>query len=323
MGRFLSAMLAIRAGKPGILRADTLASMWSRQNGGIADDLDFSIGLGWWLGPFDSLPGEEVVVHGGDWLPFASLAMVFPDRDMALFIMVNSLNGSGSMTLEDLALSTARSFAASERAVTLPASPAITTSRTIPAALQSAVTGDWTSMVGLLRIQQANGGLRVSFAGKWFDCVARSDGRLGMEARVLGIKLPVAELDEYQLSAETVNGEPVLAFRCHGIILSVCHKVQNAPVDATWKARVGEWKIAAADASSLVQGVARTMDNAGRLLLSYRFFGNPTPREYPVETISPTRARLMGSGRSLGESLVVEVEGASEHLIWSGFDVTR
>ncbi len=323
MGRFLSAMLAINEGKPGILRTETLASMWTRQNGSMAADLDFSIGLGWWLGPFDSLPGETIVAHGGDWLPFLSLAMILPERDLAIFIMANSLDGSGSMTLEDLALNAARSFAAGERGAELPAAPKVTTSRGIPIALQSAVTGDWTSMMGLVRIRRANGRLRVHFAGKWFDCVLRSDGHLGLEARLLGIRLPVAELDEYSLSAETVNGEGVLGFRCHGILVSVCHRVQDAPADAVWKARVGAWRIPAADADGLVQGVELKMDEAGRLLLSYRFFGNPAPREYPLETLSPRRARLMGSGRALGESLVVEGEGRDQRLIWSGFLMTR
>jgi CubicO group peptidase (beta-lactamase class C family) len=323
MGRFLSAMLAIQGGKAGILRTGTLTSMWSRQNGGIDADLDFSIGLGWWLGPFDSLPGEKIIAHGGDWLPFVSLAMIFPERDLAIFIMANSLDGSGSMTLEDLAVSTATSFAASERGVTMRVAPPITTSREIPVALRSAVTGDWTSMAGVLRIRQANGGLRVNFAGKWFDAVARSDGRLGLEARILGIRLPVAELDEYSLSAETVSGHRALGFRCHGILLSVCQEVGETPVDAAWKARVGAWAIPASQASTLVEGVALTTDDAGRLLLSYRFFGNPTPREYPLETLSPTRARLQGSGRGLGESLVVDGEGADQRLMWSGFSMTR
>jgi CubicO group peptidase (beta-lactamase class C family) len=323
MGRFLSAMLAIHEGKPGILRPETLASMWTRQNGKIAEDLDFSIGLGWWLGPFDSLPGEKVVAHGGDWLPFVSLAMILPERNLGIFIMANSLDGSGSMTLEDLALSTERSFAASERGVELSVTPAITTSRKIPTALQSAVTGDWTSMMGLVRIRQANGGLRVNFAGKWFDCVLRSDGRLGFEARLLGIKLPVAELDEYSISAETMNGQGVLGFRCHGILVSACQRVQDGPVDAAWKALVGAWQIPASDANGLVQEVKLKMEETGRLLLSYRFFGNPTPREYPIETISPSRARLMGSGRGLGESLVVEGEGSGQRLVWSGFHMTR
>ena len=65
------------------------------------------------------------------------------------------------------------------------------------------------------------------------------------------------------------------------------------------------------------------MDEAGRLLLSYRFFGNATPREYPLEALSPSRARLMGSGRSLGESLIVAGEGRDERLAWSGFHMTR
>jgi CubicO group peptidase (beta-lactamase class C family) len=323
MGRFLSAMLAISKGQPGILRPETLASMWTRQNGGVAEDLDFSIGLGWWLGPFDSLPGEKVVVHGGDWLPFLSLAMIFPERDLAVFLMANSLSGLGSMTLEDLALAAARSFAASERGVQLPASPAVTTDRRIPSALQSAVSGDWTTMAGLLRIRPVKSGLRVNLAGKWFDAVLRSDGRLGLEARLLGIKLPVAELGEYSLSAETVDGEGVLGFRGHGILLSVCHRVRDTAVDSAWKARVGPWKIPASEAGSLVQGVELKMDDTGRLLLRYRFFGNPRPREYPLETLSASRARLMGSGRSLGESLVVEGEGPDQRLIWSGFHLTR
>ena len=323
MGRFLSGMLAVNRGKPGILRTDTLAAMWTRQNTTIAEDLDFKIGLGWWLGPFDSLPGERVIAHGGDWLPFCSLAMVFPDRNLGIFIMANSLDGSGSMTLEDLALPTVRAFAASERHAELPSTPIVTTSRVIPPSLRTAVTGDWTSMVGLLRVQEANGGLRVFFAGKWFDCVLRSDGRLGIEARILGIKLPVAELEEYAISADAVNGEPVLGFRCHGILLSVCHRVYDAPVDPAWMARVGPWRIPAADAQGLVQGVQLTTDDAGRLLLSYRFFGNPTPRVYPLETLSPTRARLMGTGRSLGESIVAEGDGTDERLLWSGFSLSR
>ncbi len=88
-------------------------------------------------------------------------------------------------------------------------------------------------------------------------------------------------------------------------------------------ARVGPWKIPTADAQGLVQGVELTKDEAGRLFLSYRFFGSPTPRVYPLETLSPTRARLMGSGRSLGESLVVEGEGNDQRLIWSGFSMSR
>jgi hypothetical protein len=65
------------------------------------------------------------------------------------------------------------------------------------------------------------------------------------------------------------------------------------------------------------------MDEAGQLLLSYRFFGNPTPREYPMQTLSPSRARLVGSGRALGESLLVEGEGPDQHLVWSGFLMTK
>ena len=65
-------------------------------------------------------------------------------------------------------------------------------------------------------------------------------------------------------------------------------------------------KIPSSETSSLVERVALRLDDTGRLLLSYRFFGNPTPRKYPLETLSPSRARLMGSGRALGESVVVD-----------------
>jgi CubicO group peptidase (beta-lactamase class C family) len=323
MGRFLSAMLAIEQGLPGILSKETLSSMWTRQNGGVAEDLDFRIGLGWWLGPFDSLPGERVVVHGGDWLPFLSLAMIFPERGLAIFVMANSLDGSGSMTLEDLALAVGRSFIESERGAVLPEAPPVMTSREIPADMRSAVTGDWTSMAGILRVREEKGGLRVNFAGKWFDCVLRSDGRLGMEARLLGIRLPVAELDEYSLSAETLDGKRLLGFRCHGILLSVCQRVLEAPVDAAWKARAGAWSLPEADAGGLVQGVELEVDADGRLLLKYRFFGNPVPREYPVETLSESRARIMGSGRALGESLIIDGRGNDERLVWSGFRLVR
>ena len=307
MGRFLSAMLAIEGGKPGLLSRGTLAAMWTRQNGGISADLDFGIGLGWWLGPFDSLPGERIVAHGGDWLPFLSLAMILPERDLAVFIMANSLDGSGSMALEELALSAARSFAASERGEELPASPAVTRSREIPPALQSAVTGDWASLAGMVSIRRADGGLRARFAGRWFDCVHRSDGRLGLEARLLGLRLPVAELDEYSLSAETVDGEGVLGFRCHGILLSVCRRVRSAPVEAAWQARVGAWRIPASDADGLVQGVELRMDGDRKAAAELPFLrqsqaegipaGDPLPAPGAPHGLRPRPGGEPGRGR--------------------------
>jgi hypothetical protein len=138
-----------------------------------------------------------------------------------------------------------QNFSASERGAKLPPSPTVTTSRKIPTALKDAVTGDWASMMGLIRMRQEKGGLRVHFAGRWFDAVLRSDGRLGMEAHFLGFKLPVAELEEYSVSLESVDGQSLLGFRCHGILLSTCQKVESIPRDDAWKGRLGSWEITA------------------------------------------------------------------------------
>ncbi|MBL8966914.1 MAG: serine hydrolase, partial [Spirochaetaceae bacterium] len=322
MGRFLSAMLASARGGRSFLKAGTVAEMWRRQNGKQKADLDFSVGLGWWLGPVDSLPGETVVVHGGDWLPFCSLALVLPERDLAIFVMANSLEGDSSMSLEPLALELLRAFAASERGVELGRAEAAGPSRPVPADLRARLVGDWASLAGLIRIGEAGGRLKIGFAGKTFDAALRTDGRVEMQLRLLGCKLPVAALEEFQLSAEESEGRPLLGFRSHGILLSACERVAPVEPGPEWRARVGRYRLVNA-AEGLVRDVELGLSPEGYLTLRYKFFGGPRPREYPLAVLDGKRAILMGSGRNLGESVVAELREGRERLRWSGFLLER
>jgi CubicO group peptidase (beta-lactamase class C family) len=320
MGRFTAALLAIHRGEPGILRPEILRAMWTRQNGAVAADLDFSIGLAWWLGPFDCLPGESVVAHGGDWPPFASLTLILPERDLAVFVLANSVEGSGSMALEGLALEALQAFARGRPGPALPPSPVVTTKRELPAQTRDAALGDWASPWGMIRIRARGRGATVSFAGKMLDAVWRSDGRLGMEYRLLGLSLPVFELGEYSLSLERVGEAVALGFRCHGVLQGVCERISPMAPAPAWAARAGSYRLEGEDPDCIVSEPQLRVDAAGHLLLCYRFLGGRAPREYPLEALSATEARLRGSGRNLGEVVEAETDGS---LRWSGFSLRR
>ena len=112
MGRFLQGILASYKNNDGNLKQQTVYEMFTPSNTEVQNDLDFRIGLTWWIVNLKSLPGEYLLGHGGDLPPFHALVTVLPDRDLAVFVMVNSVNGVGSFSLTDITTEAVRTFAA-------------------------------------------------------------------------------------------------------------------------------------------------------------------------------------------------------------------
>ena len=69
MGKFMQSMLASYNYDEGLLSQNTVKEIFEPSNVGVPADLDFQIGLTWWIVDFQKLPGEFIVGHGGDLPP--------------------------------------------------------------------------------------------------------------------------------------------------------------------------------------------------------------------------------------------------------------
>ena len=312
MGKLLSAVISSANGtKCGPLAPSTQREMWSRQNNGVVLDLDFTIGLGWWLTPLQSMPGESIVQHGGDLDPFCAFAGVIPTRSLGVFVMANSAKGFGSLTLgNSVAADVLRVFATAKGGPAIAAEPPAPTTAPMPPDLAARLVGNYATPMGLLCIKKRGRTFAVKSVGKWMEGHYRTNGSFGLRAKVLGIELPIAALKELSLTPESVDGQTAIAFRACGTSLGVGLRVKPGTLSSAWLSRSGAWEPIDRERAPEIRRARLDLDrDTGLFLLSLRF--QMGDLAHPLRVISDREAIFEGAGRNLGTAVnVVEENGA-------------
>jgi CubicO group peptidase (beta-lactamase class C family) len=318
MARFTTSYLAAYRGAPGVLSSSSVKQMFTVQNPGVEADVGFQIGLNFWIVPVDQLPGERVVGHGGDLDPYHALVLLLPDRGLAVNIQANSIEGIGSFTLADIASQALR--AAVRATGQTPIAPAATKAPSVvPAPAEVARwSGTYSSPLGVVRVRPQGRGIQVFLMGLWLDGVPRADGSIGLEARVVGLKLPIAVLETISLRPTTVDGKPVLALLIGALPYGVAVRVEPEAPSAAWKARMGTYKASNPTPGDVADLVQLSVDpNTGVFLFGVRAFGQMVT--VPVHPLSDTEAVTIGYGRNLGETLAA----TDQSLAFGGSVFTR
>ena len=313
MGRFLTAVLASADGlENGPLTGATQREMWRRQNSGVALDFDFSIGLGWWLMEIPFLPNERVVGHGGDLDPFHSLLIVDPARSLGVFMMVNSAKGLGSFSLGGIAAEALRAFGEVKGGPSFASPLAAPRPAPLPTDLASRLIGNYATPMGLVRVRGKGSVLAILVFGRWLEGYYRTDGSIGLRAKMLGIELPISVLKEISITPESLGDQTVLALRASGVILGIGRKVEAETPRPAWLARVGMWVRTEAEPAPMLKGAAISFDRSmGVFLLSLKM---QMPSTFLLRVISDDEAITSGSGRNLGSAIRVAPEGGIEIL---------
>jgi len=323
MGRFLQSMLASFGSGNGLLAADTVREMFTPSNAGVAADLDFEVGLTWWVIDYRKLPGEYIVGHGGDLPPFHALALVLPERDLSVFIMVNSVDGVGSFSLADIAAETVRTFA--ESTGQNPIAPALEASpvREVPADLLADLPGYYASTAGLSEIRAAGDKLRMYAFNQWFDVYYHGDNTLTLGYKILGIlPLNVSIFDELSVSLEDSDGSPAINLRLQGILMGPALRIEPVPVDPSWLERCGRYEAVGTEAMPQYTDFKVEMDRrSGFLCLSIESDGEWS--RFPLQTVDSSSARLMGTGRGLGGMVRAEPRETGETLRFLNFELRK
>jgi CubicO group peptidase (beta-lactamase class C family) len=323
MAKFSQAMLASWRGDGGFFPKSLAREAFARQNASVEFDSDFSIGLSWWIVDFESLPGELALGHGGDLPPFHALLVALPERDLAVFVMVNSVGGLGSFGLTDIASEALRAFAASDRGVVIPSAPSSPAPETNDPAALDELVGNYATPMGLMSVSRSGTRLSISGFGAPLEGVLHQDGRISLEARVLGIKIDVAELKELSASVERTRYGVGLGLRMRGILAGgIGIRIAPSPVPEAWKKREGEWTAADLEGKAIFDAIKLGVDSATGIFCLSMFSGGRW-LAYPIEFVSDGMARLAGQGRSLGGIVWASVEGGVERLTFTNLSFER
>ena len=91
LGRFIEMIFADgMAGHRPILKPETVTEALRPQNRNVALDLDFQIGLGWFLNESDIKNAGPVASHGGTLSLFHSQLIILPEHKLGVVVLANS-----------------------------------------------------------------------------------------------------------------------------------------------------------------------------------------------------------------------------------------
>jgi CubicO group peptidase (beta-lactamase class C family) len=320
MERFME--FVFNRGRDGVLGSAAFSEMIRRQNGHVAIDGDFSIGLGYWLiKPF--AVEDAFVSHAGDIPPFHTVFVTIPERRIGVFLAANS--SSDSAALIPLAVELVRAvygWQTGRPADDSPLSPRIRLDR---AALDG-LAGLYASPMGLMELRPRGGRLLARVMGLPLELVPRSDGTFTAELSLLGVlSVPLAQLSSLRLSRFGSGGHDDIRITTLGIMAGVAERLPPADVPNAWRARAGKYAIIPRGANSAYRWPRdislRFDERSGLLLLSYTFAGQRAP--FPLLAQSENEAVIAGMGTGLGDTISAREEGGDVYMEWAGLLLKR
>ncbi len=323
MGAFLQSMLASYNSGSGLLHSKTIEEMFKPSNEGVTNDLDFKIGLTWWIVNLKNLPGAYIVGHGGDFPPYHAMALILPDRDLSIFIMVNSVEGVGSFSLTDIISETVRSFVKIKEQKPIPKAEEGSPVVDMPASIKANLPGYYASPIGLSEIKLSGNKLKIFTFNKWFDVYYHADNTLTLGIKLFGIiplKLPV--FDELSISLEDINGVPAINLRLQGILVSPSVRIEPLAIDPVWLARSGRYEATQTEANPHYTDFKIGLDKrSGFFCIFLKSSGEWS--KFPLQTIDSTNAKLMGIGRGLGGVIQAKTSDDGETLSFLNFELRK
>lgn len=323
MGVFLQSMLASYQSGSGLLQSETIKEMFKPSNESVNNDLDFKIGLTWWIVNLKKLPGEYIVGHGGDLPPYHAMALILPDRDLSIFIMVNSINGVGSFSLTDIISETVQSFVKIKGQSPVSNAPEESPVVDIPASIKDDLPGYYASPVGLSEIKISGNKLKIFTFNKWFDVYYHADNTLTLGYKLLGIiplKLPV--FNELSISLEDVNDTAAINLRLQGILISPSLRIKPLKIDPVWLARSGKYESIQSEVMPHYTDFKIGLDKKSGFLCIFLKSGGEWSK-FPLETIDSENAQIMGIGRGLGGVIQVKTSDTGEIISFLNFELRK
>ena len=294
-------------GDTAVLSQETIKEMFGVQNPGLALDLDFSVGLTWWIVDFESMPGEFAVGHAGDLDPYPALTFILPERDLGVHIIVNGDYRVGSFTYAEILAEAFRDFSAEKHQKPFAeARPigALSPPVTLPPTLADEMVGVYATQVRLFQVQGSGTGLKAFVFSQWLELSYHADGSFTFGVKILGIPLELGIFKDLNISPDILGGERMFNLRAKGILIGPDAKIQPSNPGDAWLSRSGSYAQVNAEPKPQFQALKLVVNKAtGAFCLSQNRGGKWF--DYPLRILSDTEATLEGQGRNLGETLKV------------------
>ncbi|SJZ40806.1 CubicO group peptidase, beta-lactamase class C family [Trichlorobacter thiogenes] len=327
MSRFIRMILAEGAldGRR-IIKPETVREMLTPQNSGVALDRGFRIGLGWMLGGLGGINIQQagtVAHHGGATLYHRAQLVVLPEVKLGVVVLSNT--DAAQQSVNTIATEALKLGLEIKTGRTQPDRPQLPTGNYLSSQELQAYQGSYATQAGLGKLEAASDYLKASLIGQSFRLVPRSDTKLQLQYRLLGLfPINLGELGQYGVGRALVDGHELLTVADQNVELVIGEKVKPVPLSVAWQQRLGSYRITnlGNDTPFADEITLRVAD--GLLLLDYTLleFGKAKVCQV-IRPVSDNEAIVAGLWRGAGETIRVIRENGQEQLVFAGYRLER
>ncbi len=315
------------AGNQRILKPETLAEMFRPQNSQVPLDLDFRIGLGWFLNDIDLKNAGLVASHGGALPLFYSQLAILPEHKLGVVVLANSSTG---LRLVNKVAEKALKLALAEK--TGMREPNQEKSAEVPLPLQPQMseeyTGHYAAGLKVFTVRAEGKRLYTRLMGRDVQLVPDRNGLFFLQYRLFGlIPIKIRQLEGIKFSLSPISGRKVLVLHHQGKRHLLGEKIEENPIPDVWLRRVGAYElINPGNYFPMIENA--TLRYEDRLLIldvTMPILGDlgAGRLKFAIAPLSDTEAIILGLGRNMGETIHVVHQNGEERIRYSGCEFRR
>jgi CubicO group peptidase (beta-lactamase class C family) len=329
LSRFIQMIFANgAAGRQRILKPETLSEMLRPQNNHVPLDLDFRIGLGWFLNDVDIENAGLVASHGGALSLFYSQLIILPEHKLGVVVLANSSSARGvvnRVTEETLKLALEAKTGITQPEVAKPLH------EPIPPWSEKVLKdyeGHYATGLRVYTVTAKGDRLYTRLLGLPVELVPHGIGKFSIQYRLFGfLPIKAKQLEGLQFSLTRIKGHEVLVLHHKGKKYLLGEKIESRPIPDAWLKRVGDYELVNPDDYfPLIEKADLSYENNLLLLdVTTPMLGAlGTERwRFAIRPVSQTEAVVLGLGRNMGETIHVVTESGEERLRYSGCEFRR
>lgn len=334
LGKFLLAVLrthgkGVYSGTGGIVRPETLKTMWTQENSQTTMDLDKIQMLSWYALRSGTVPEKLYYTHGGDLPPFHATVLIDPALDLGVSLLMNGgLGGSG--TLDSIGKEILRLFALALHGETAEPRPVPVEAKPVPLDKKNAagMSGSYASENGLVIVEKSGTQLIMKVAGITLRLEQVADNEFRIKKMNPGFTANTAPGSQSpRASMMTIYGKEFIRLSSSAGS-QILEKISPLPVHASWLARAGTWQAADTQPGGglSISQLRLQLDKKTGLFLAYLTMREGSAKQtavYPLASRGPQEIYLRGYGRNLGTTIRVVSEKNVEYLDVLGVRLVR
>jgi len=329
LARFMNMIFAQgSAGGRQILAPETLHEILRYQNSEVPMDMDFRIGLGWWLDDEGLAHAGHVAGHGGATLGTYSKMITLLDHKLGIVVIANSIMTPVRKAVDTIARTGLMLAIESKTGINEPAphDNNETGIGTLTDEERQEEAGIYATGLGVVKVDQCGERMRVLLWDKTYDLVPMGNGTYSLKYRLLGLfPIAVKQLAGITFAFEHIGGQHVLALIRHNKRYLLGPKIQPCRIPPAWLSRLGPYHITNLDDDAELFKEPRLFERDGLLLIDFFLYHMPDIKmTMALNPLSDDKAVIHGLGRFMGETICAcRDENGEEVLHYAGYHLMR